>query len=79
MNIQLCSGSVIEIQPHCVLTVSADDASRLVAERGTLWVTDTSGQDDWVLEAGQSYEPPAGATVYVEALGAGAVRLVRAH
>ncbi len=79
MNIQLCAGSIIEIQPHCVLTLSPDVGARLVAERGTLWVTDTSGQDDWLLEAGQSYLPPAGATVYVEAFDDGALRLVKEH
>lgn len=76
MNVHLNSGSVVEIQPHKVLTLAVDCASRLIAESGTLWITDTIGSDDWLLEAGQSYAASPGTTVYVEALGSGAVRLI---
>ena len=75
MNIQLNSGNVIEIHNRSVLTLATECASQLVAERGTLWITDTNGQHDWLLEAGESYTASAGTTVYVEALGEGAVRL----
>lgn len=80
MNIQLSSGSIVEIAAHGLLTLPANNASRLIAERGTLWITDTQSQVDWLIEQGDSYLPPAGAIVYVEALGdEGAVRLMHDH
>ena len=78
MLVNLNSRSVIEIQPHGIVTLAPGIASELIVERGSLWVTDTSSQTDWMLDAGDHYTPPYGATVYVEALSTGAVRLIEA-
>lgn len=76
MNVLLNSGNIIEFVRHGLLVLNPGTTSQLVAERGTLWVTDTQSQKDRLLEQGERFSPPAGATVYVEALGDGAVRLI---
>lgn len=76
MNVLLNSGNIIQFVRHGLLVLNPGTTSQLVAERGTLWVTDSQSQDDHLLEQGERFSPPAGATVYVEALGDGAVRLI---
>ena len=79
MNINVNSHNVIEIEAHAILTLEPESAAELVVQRGTIWVTDTSGPTDWMLGAGERYVQPAGATAYVEALDDGAVRLYDKH
>lgn len=78
MILNLGSCNTIELDKACALVLPAGTASRIVAVRGTLWVTSDRNRNDTILEPGMSVALPARGTTYLTAIGAAAIRVIEA-